>query len=230
MQSIDVPLAAVVPAANHCQSSAFECKQWGKRFQPGCLWKGKEKKGGNGSAQVPDQTSVWVRGNEAGVAYQGAGVAATCGALGATARKNGSGPLATVWSHAIDLFAMIEVVYLEKKQRFSQHVARGPVTDRTATHCSQITHTAHTNERHSKWRQDRIAPYIAERKKKIQIHSHESGIGREEGGGNEDTPCVLARRAPCVRPSLEPVQWGGRGRRLAPDVVIEGGVEVSPRL
>jgi hypothetical protein len=51
-------------------------------------------------------------GGEKGETNHGAGVAATCGAFGAIATKNGSGPFATVWSHAIDLFAIIEVVYL----------------------------------------------------------------------------------------------------------------------
>ena len=46
-------------------------------------------------------------------AYHGAGVAGTCGALGASVSENGAPPpRATVSrSHAIDLFAMTAVVY-----------------------------------------------------------------------------------------------------------------------
>jgi hypothetical protein len=43
--------------------------------------------------------------------YQVAGVAATWGALGATAKKKGLSSLATLCNHAMDLFAMIDVVY-----------------------------------------------------------------------------------------------------------------------
>jgi|EP01049_Picozoa_sp_SAG25_P014907 hypothetical protein len=45
------------------------------------------------------------------VRYHGAGVAATWGALGATATKKGLLPGATSCSHAIDLLAIMDVVY-----------------------------------------------------------------------------------------------------------------------